>query len=86
MRKRKITPKKETPSLSRATLTLYTIGMLMIAIPLFYIVLQLSTHVSLSAPQVKYYATALEHVLAGLTLLTGGCYLVERVVRTAKRK
>ena len=78
-------PQKSTPSLSRATLTLYIIGMLILAVPLFYTVLQLTAEESLSIPQVKYYANALEHILAGLTLLSAGCYLVERVAREQRK-
>ncbi len=86
MRKRKILPSKKSASLSRATLTLYITGMLIIAVPLFYMILQLTAHTTLSVPEVKYYANILEHILAGVTLLTLGCYLVERVARENKKK
>ena len=79
-------PSKNTTSLSRATLTLYIIGMLMIAASLFYMIVQLTAHAPLSVPEVKYFANALEHIMAGVTLLSGGCYLVERVTRESKRK
>ena len=81
--------KKETsttsPTISRATRTLYIIGMLLIAIPLFYTVLCLTSHTALTVYEVKYYAKAIEHLLAGLAVLSAGCYLTERVAR-AKRK
>ncbi len=79
-------PSSTRTSLSRATLTLYITGMFIIAIPLFYMILQLTAHSSLSIPEVKYYANALEHVIAGLTLLSCGCYLTERVARENKKK
>ena len=85
MRKRKRLPQKNTVSPSRATLTLYVIGMLILAVPLFYTVFVLSTQGTLSIPQVKYYANVLEHIIAGLTLLTAGCYLVERVAREQRK-
>ena len=85
MRKKKILPHKSTPSLSRATLTLYIIGMLILAVPLFYTVVEVGAQGTLSMVQIKYYAGALEHIVAGLTLLTAGCYLMERVAR-AQRK
>lgn len=71
--------------LSRITLTLYITGMLIIAVPLFYTILMLTAHTSLSIPEVKYYANILEHILAGVTLLSYGCYLVERVAREKKK-
>lgn len=86
MRKRKILPSQTHFSLSRITLTLYIIGMPIIAVPLFYMTMQLTAHGTLSIPEVKYYANALEHILAGLTLLTCGCYLVERVARETSKK
>ncbi len=78
-------PSKKSASLSRATLTLYIIGMLIIAVPLFYMILLLTAHTSMSVPEVKYYANALEHIVAGITLLTCGCYLVERVARERRK-
>jgi hypothetical protein len=86
MRKRKNIPSKKSLSLSKSTLALYIMGMLTIAVPLFYMILCLTEHVPLSVPAVKYYANALEYILAGLALLTGGCYLVERVTRASKEE
>ncbi len=86
MRKRKKSPSQKNASLSRATLSLYITGMLIIAVPLFYMILQLTAHTALSVPEVKYFANVLEHILAGVTLLTLGCYLVERVVRAEKKE
>ena len=86
MRKRKILPSQTHFPFSRITLTLYIIGMPIIAVPLFYMTMQLTAHDALSIPEVKYYANALEHILAGLTLLTCGCYLVERVVRKSQKR
>ena len=85
MRKRKLLPSKATFPLSRATQILYAIGMAILAVPLFYIVVQLGAEDTLAIPQVKYYANALEHILAGLALLTVGCYLTERVVREQRK-
>ena len=85
MRKRKILPQKSRLSLSRATLLLYITGMIILAVPLFYTVIQLTAEESLNIPQVKYYANVLEHILAGLTLLSAGCYLVERVAREQEK-
>ena len=76
---------KSSTSLSRATQALYIIGMLILAVPLFYTVVELGAQGTLSMPQVKYYAVAVEHILAGLTLLTAGCYLVERVARAQEK-
>ena len=81
MRKKKIFPSPKHARLSHITLTLYVSGMLVLAVALFFTVTELSAHTSLTVPQMKYYMTALEHILAGLTLLTGGCYLVERIAR-----
>ena len=86
MRKRKALPPKNSFSLSRTTLVLYVIGMLIIAVPLFYLIISLTAKDALTVPELRYYASALEHILAGVTLLTGGCYLVERVVRASKEK
>jgi putative Mn2+ efflux pump MntP len=86
MRKRNLLPQKKSCSLSRATLTLYIAGMLTVAVPLFYMILQLTAHSSLSVPEVKYFANALEHILAGVALLTLGCYFVERVMRAEGKK
>ena len=86
MRKRKVLPKKEGFSLSRTTLTLYIIGMLSVAVPLFYLTVSITAKDTLTVPELRYYAAALEHILAGVTLLTGGCYLVERVVRASKEQ
>ena len=86
MRKRRIPQNKTCFSLSRTTLTLYIIGMLTVAVPLFFLVICITAHDVLTVSQLKYYAAALEHILAGVTLLTGGCYLVERVVRAEQKK
>ena len=72
-------------ALSCATRILYIIGMLIIAAPLVYTVLCLTSHATLLVHEVKYYANALEHLLAGLTVLTAGCYLTERVSRARKK-
>lgn len=86
MRKNENSSPKPSFSLSRPTHILYFFGMLIIAIPLFYLTVQVTSHATLTLREVKLYALALEHILAGLTLLTGGCYLVERVCRAVRKK
>ena len=86
MRKNENNVKKALNSLSRATRTVYVFGMIVIAIPLFYLATQVTSHETLTLREVKLYAAALEYILAGLTLLTGGCYLVERVARAMQEK
>ena len=81
MRKKNDSARQNGLFLSRATLALYIPGMLMIAVPLFCVIAKLSAHTTLSIPQVKYYANILEHIIAAFTLLTCGCYLVERMAR-----
>jgi hypothetical protein len=86
MRKRKALPPRKSFSPSRTTLVLYIIGMLTISVPLFYLIISLTAKDTLTVFELRYYAAALEYILAGITLLTGGCYLVERVVRTSREK
>ncbi len=85
MRKKQNTSKKPHASLARATRTLYACGMLLIAAPLFYLTLTVTAKEALTVPECKLYAAMLEHILAGLTILTGGCYLVERVCREKEK-
>ena len=86
MRKNENSAKKTDFFLSRATRIVYFFGMLILAVPLFYLTVQVTSHTTLTLREVKLYALALEHILAGLTLLTGGCYLVERVTRAMQEK
>ena len=60
--------------------------MLIVAIPLFYLTVQITSEETLTVYECKLYAAALEYVIAGLTLLTGGCYLVERACRQKQKK
>ena len=86
MRKNENPSSSPSFSLSRPTLILYVLGMILISIPLFYLCFEITSKEVLTVPERKVYALALEHILAGLTLLTGGCYLVERVCRTTQNK
>lgn len=86
MRKNEKYGKKNTSHLSRITYVLYVWGMLIVAVPLFYLALEITAKQTITVYERKLYALALEHILAGLTLLTGGCYLVERVCRANKKE
>ena len=86
MRKNENSSSKHPFSLSRATRILYVFGMILIAVPLFYLIFEITAKSSLTVYERKVYALALEHILAGVTLLTGGCYLVERVSRASMKK
>ena len=79
--------RKSSPSpLSRATLVAYISCMLIIFIPLFYMLICLQKDLPLSGLQLKYYASVLEHILAGIAFLTAGCYLIERIVRGTRKE
>ena len=84
MRKKENFSKKDARSLSPATLFAYVCGMIVIGIPLFVLAAEITAHASLTVRQIKEYALMLEHVLAGLVLLTAGCYLIERIARAAR--
>ena len=86
MRKNERSPRSPSFSLSRATRILYVFGMLIVGIPLFYLTFQITSEEVLDVYERKLYAAALEYIIAGLTLLTGGCYLVERVCRAKQKK
>lgn len=86
MRKNEKNTKKTSFSLSRITYVLYILGMLTVAVPLFYLAFEITAKQTITVYERKLYALALEHILAGLTLLTGGCYLVERVCRASKKE
>jgi hypothetical protein len=86
MRKNENSSVPSPSSLSRATHILYVIGMLTIALPLFYLTFEITAKDFLTVYERKVYALALEHILAGITLLTGGCYLVERVSRRIRKE
>ncbi|MBO7341204.1 MAG: hypothetical protein J6U87_00835 [Clostridia bacterium] len=86
MRKSPNSTSKATFCPSRATKTLFAIGIPVVALPLFYLMLELTAKQTLTVYECKLYAAALEHILAGLTLLTGGTYLVERVCRARQKE
>ena len=86
MRKKEHSSNQTTASFSRATRILYVIGLFLIGVPLFYLTFEITEKHVLTVYERKVYALALEHILAGLCLLTGGCYLVERVARARKKE
>ena len=86
MRKNKNSSSKAPFSLSGATKALLAIGMPLVALPLLYLTLELTAGQALTVYERKLYAAALEHILAGLVLLTGGAYLVERVYRARQKE
>ena len=86
MRKNENPSTLSSSSLFFVTRVLYVLGMLILSAPLFYLVFEITSKETLTVPERKLYALALEHILAGLTLLTGGCYLVERVCRATQKK
>lgn len=86
MRKNKKTNNSSAFPFARATCILYLFGMLFVSIPLFYLTFEITAKEMLTVYERKVYALALEHILAGFTLLTGGCYLVERVSRASMKK
>ena len=86
MRKKELSSRKAAFSLSRPTRILLAIGLFLVAIPLFYLTFEITEKEILTVYERKVYALSLEHILAGLTLLTGGCYLVERVCRAKEKE
>lgn len=86
MRKKENFSNRTPSSLSLSTRILFVIGLFLIGIPLFYLTFEITEKLPLSVYERKVYALALEHILAGLSLLTGGCYLVERVSRTREKE
>ena len=86
MRKNQNSSSKAPFSLSGATKALLATGMPLVALPLLYLTLELTAGQVLTVYERKLYAAALEHILAGLTLLTGGGYLVERVYRARQKE
>lgn len=86
MRKSPNSTSKATFRPARATKILFAIGMPLVALPLLYLTLELTAKQALTVYECKLYAAALEHILAGLTLLTGGAYLVERVCRARREE
>ena len=86
MRKKEKSIKQIDLSLSRATRVLYVIGLFVIGIPLLYLTFEITEKHALTVYERKVYALALEHILAGVCLLTSGCYLVERIAREREKE
>ncbi len=78
MRKNDRLKKKNTFSLCPPAKKLLHLGLVLIALPLFWVILELERYPTLSLVAQARFGYMLEHILAAATLLLAGTYLVER--------
>lgn len=81
MKKNELFSQKTRLSFSSLTRRVLWLGYLLIAPSLFYLIYKITQSGEFTFVTAAYFGEMLEHVVAALTLLTAGAYLVERVAR-----